>query len=274
MLQKIVVFLLAEIGDTDGPHFARLGGFLEGFVHFQGVVVGLVDQQQVDIIGLQGFQGALYIGFCLLVAVAGLEQLGGDKNFPPGQTAFPHGAAHDLLVFIHPGGVQQAIAQFQGSENGFLPLLPPHIPGAEAHHGQLYAVVQCQIFHISSCISLEFHQLRHKALMKDHRISRCLLVRQTSNLFPAFQERLQKISNSLFLKERLVCHKKHIINFPAMTANIFAGLQANLKRRRNPPFTVRIFHSSESLSPGFFQDLFILADQHQRMGEAFFLEFF
>ena len=73
--------------------------------------------------------------------------LGGQEDFLPGNTGFPDGAAHLLLVEIALGGIQRAVAHLQGIQHAALTFLRGHLIDTVAHHGHPHTVVQGYIFH-------------------------------------------------------------------------------------------------------------------------------
>ena len=136
-----LILSFIKIRNTNRSDLSCLIGFFKRLIHFQRIFIGLMDQEQVDIIGLQFIQRLLDARPSFLVAGAGAVQLCGEKNVLPGQAALLNGLTHNILIVIHLGSVNQAIAQIQCSQDGFFASLTPHIPGAKANHRQLYSVV-------------------------------------------------------------------------------------------------------------------------------------
>src|SRR5699024_6147104 len=65
------------------------------------------------------------------------------------------GPAHRLLVQVCVGGVDQAAAALEGTEDGGLRLVRGEQEGADTRHGHLHAVVQRYLFH-DVCVLSEF----------------------------------------------------------------------------------------------------------------------
>ena len=65
--------------------------------------------------GIEGTQG-------VVVAAVGVPDLGGQKDFVPGDAAGADGAAHSLLVAVKGGGVYEAVPGVNGHPGEFLGL--------------------------------------------------------------------------------------------------------------------------------------------------------
>ena len=103
-----------------------------------------MDQQKVDVIGVQTLQGLVHrVG---LLIEAG-PQLGLQENVLTIHAGLLHGPAHRLLVHIGIGGVNETVTALKGAEDGGLRLVGGQQEGADARHGHFHAVVQSCVFH-------------------------------------------------------------------------------------------------------------------------------
>ena len=104
--------------------------------------MGLVDQVQVNVAeaqllhrGLNGLLGTLVAGILN-------PQLGGDKEFFPGNPTLSDGSAYRLLVHIGGCRVNEAVTHINGIQHRLLTLdRVRHLKDPEALHGHLYAVL-------------------------------------------------------------------------------------------------------------------------------------
>ena len=112
-----------EVGDADGADLAGGQGLLHGAVGAVVVAEGLVDEQQVDVVGAQAAQGAVDGAGGALLPGVGDPHLGGQEDVLTGQSAGGDGRAHALLVAVGLGGVDVAVADLEGLEHGALGLL-------------------------------------------------------------------------------------------------------------------------------------------------------
>ena len=112
-----------EVGDADGADLAGGQGLLHGAVGAVVVAEGLVDEQQVDVVGAQAAQGAVDGAGGALLPGVGDPHLGGQEEVLAGQSTGGDGRAHTLLVAVGLGGVDVAVADLEGLEHGALGLL-------------------------------------------------------------------------------------------------------------------------------------------------------
>ena len=131
-----------EVGDTDGADLAGGQGLLHGAVGAVVVAEGLVDEQQVDVVGAQAAQGAVDGAGGALVPGVGDPHLGGDEDVLAGQSAGGDGRAHALLVAVGLGGVDVAVADLEGLEHGPLGLLRRSQEDAVADLRDVDAIVE------------------------------------------------------------------------------------------------------------------------------------
>jgi hypothetical protein len=123
-----------EIGDADmARHAATLceRQALQA-VAKRDLVVGPVDQQQVDLVEAKALEAGF--GGTLQVALAdiGEPDLGRHENLVTRHAAMADAFAHRRLVLIHGGGVDVAITDRQRVGDGRGTVLALHRPGAEA----------------------------------------------------------------------------------------------------------------------------------------------
>ena len=112
-----------EVGDADGADLAGGQGLLHGAVGAVVVAEGLVDEQQVDVVGAQAAQRAIDGAGGAFLPGVGDPHLGGQEDVLAGQSAGGDGRAHALLVAVGLGGVDVAVADLEGLEHGALGLL-------------------------------------------------------------------------------------------------------------------------------------------------------
>ena len=107
-----------EVGDPNGPDLPSLVGLFHGPPGAIVVVEGLVDEQQVNVVGLEFPQGFLNGGPGLFLPGVGDPDLGGKEDVFPGQAGAFDGPAHALLVVVGLGGVDGPIAHLKGLPHG------------------------------------------------------------------------------------------------------------------------------------------------------------
>ena len=130
-----------EIGHPNGPQLPGLVRLLHGPVGAVVVAEGLVNQQQVDVIGLQVLQGLVNGGLGLLVALVGNPHLGGEEQLVPGHAALDNSAAHRVLVAVGLGRVDGAVSHADGVQHAAFALLVFYLIDAVAQLGHLHAVI-------------------------------------------------------------------------------------------------------------------------------------
>ena len=131
-----------EVGDADGADLAGGQGLLHGAVGAVVVAEGLVDEQQVDVVGAQAAQGAVDGAGGALLPGVGDPHLGGQEDVLAGQSTGGDGRAHALLVAVGLGGVDVAVADLEGLEHGPLGLLRRGQEDAVADLRDVDAIVQ------------------------------------------------------------------------------------------------------------------------------------
>ena len=106
-----------EVGHSNGPELPRPCTPPPCPVGAVVVAEGLVNQQQIDVIGLQVLQGLVNGGLGFLVALVGNPHLGGEEQLVPGHAALGNGAAHRALVAVGLGCVDGAVSHADGVQH-------------------------------------------------------------------------------------------------------------------------------------------------------------
>lgn len=109
MLQ-IQIAIQTKIRYADGTNFPCFIKFLHSTIGSVIIAKGLVDQQQVNIIRPQLFQGFLNGSLRFLVPCIGDPYLCGQEKFFPRKTTFGKGSTYALLVVVGLCGIDTAMA--------------------------------------------------------------------------------------------------------------------------------------------------------------------
>ena len=153
--QDFFDLLHVEVGQADGPDLTFLVRFFHQPVTGHIVPGGLMDQQKVDIVGVQPLQGFLH---SVSLLVERRPQLRFQKNLLPLQPGSLHGPPHCPLVDIGVGGVNQTVAVRKGADAGCLRLIGGQQEGTDTGHGHDYVARQCQshlFVHIEILLKIE-----------------------------------------------------------------------------------------------------------------------
>ena len=142
--KNLLDLLLSEVGQADGAHLALLVRLLHLTVARHIIARGLVDQQQVDVGGVQTGKGLVH---CVGLLIEAGPQFGFQENLLPLQAGLLHGAANCLFVHIGVSCVDQAVAVLQGADAGGLRLVRGQKKCANTGHGHFHAVIEICIFH-------------------------------------------------------------------------------------------------------------------------------
>ena len=103
-----------EVRYANGTELASLVCFFHGAVSTVVVVEGLVDEQQVDVVGLQFAEGFVDGSLCLLIPGVGYPHLCHKKQFLARNAALLHRTAHAFLVVVSLRRVYHTVAHAQG----------------------------------------------------------------------------------------------------------------------------------------------------------------
>ena len=101
-----------------------------------------MNQVQVNVVGTQLLQGGIERLEGTLVALVGVPQLGGEEDILASHVRASDGAAHARLVAVNSGGVDVAVAGFQGGAHDLLSDLVLNLPHAVAQLRDGSAVVE------------------------------------------------------------------------------------------------------------------------------------
>ena len=142
-----------EVGQADGLHLALLICLFHLLVPGHIVAGGLVDQQQVNIVGIQPLQGLVY---CVGLLIETGPQLGLQEDVLAPHTGLFHGPAHCFFVHISVGGVDEPVAALEGAEDGGLRFIRRQQEGPDTRHRHFHAVIQSRKFHTSHPSISEF----------------------------------------------------------------------------------------------------------------------
>ena len=141
---------LAEVRQADRTHLARSHGILHRLPRFRVPAVGLVQEQQIQIVGVQAAQCGVDGLAAVLVPVILREQLGGDEEFAAVDAAALDDAADGLLVEVGVGRVDMTVAGFDGLRQMRLDLGRAHQKDAVTDGGNGMPVIHGVVDHCSS----------------------------------------------------------------------------------------------------------------------------
>ncbi len=117
-------------------------GVDEGLVGAVDVAEGLVEEEEVDVVGFEAGEGGVDGLGGFLVAVVAEPDFGGEEDLVAGDGAFGDGVADGFFVEVALGGVDGAVAYFEGVEYAAFTFCGVgDLEDAESEHGHLDAVV-------------------------------------------------------------------------------------------------------------------------------------
>ena len=140
--KEIVEMMYLKIAHADSADFSLFVKFLHdlpGFLVDSGYRP--VNQQQVQIVGLKVLQAFLNVFPLGVIPHILVPQLGGDEQLLPVDAALLDGLTHGVLVVVSLGGVDVAVARFQGPQSGLLGVAA-RLEHAKAQPWHFHAVVQ------------------------------------------------------------------------------------------------------------------------------------
>src|SRR5699024_10576630 len=117
----------------------------EGLPGLDRIVVGRgrpVDEVEVDVVEAELLEALAERTLGLLGPVAIVPQLGRDEELITGDAGLRDGAAHALLIAVDSGGVDVAVADFEGIGDDALGLVRVDLEHAEAQLRDRLAVVE------------------------------------------------------------------------------------------------------------------------------------
>src|SRR6201993_1235321 len=108
-----------EVRDTDAASASVLREFFEDFPRGDEVTTverrqGPMNEEQVDVIGIQSFQRPIERAARVVGLVEAVVELAGDENVGPVEAGVANALADSLLVAIHLRGVDVSVADLQG----------------------------------------------------------------------------------------------------------------------------------------------------------------
>ena len=136
-----------EVAHANGPHFPVVIRFLHCPPGAENVAIGLVDEQEVDIVRLQFAQTLTDGGSGLGLAVVAYPYFGHQENILTRYTGFRDGGTHAFFVVIGLGGVNKAITDGKGIGHAALRFLRRDLEYAVAEKGHLNTVGKGCVLH-------------------------------------------------------------------------------------------------------------------------------
>ena len=137
--------LLREVGQANCLDLAFPHRFFDCSIASSPVVGGLMEEQQVDIVGTQAGQGFVH---CCLLFVDCRPELGHQENVLPGDAALFDSAPGGALIHIAVGGINEAHTAVQRAFHRRFCLVRCQHKHTNPSHGHFHAIVQCYKFHI------------------------------------------------------------------------------------------------------------------------------
>ena len=107
-----------------------------------------MNQVQVNVVGAQLLQGSLEGLESALVTLVRVPQLGGEEDIFASHVGVSDSAAHPRLVAVDSGGVDMAVAGFQGGAYNLLGDLVLNLPHAVAQLRNGSAVVELYVGYV------------------------------------------------------------------------------------------------------------------------------
>ena len=137
-LRQVDEAVRIEVRHADGAELARLVRFLHRPPRAVVVVERLVNEQQVDVVGLQFAQRFVNACLCPLVSGIGNPHLRHDEQFFAGYAAITDSVAYVLLVAVSLCRVNHPVAHADGI---------PHAPLALRRRYLINSITQNRHFH-------------------------------------------------------------------------------------------------------------------------------
>ena len=141
---------LVEVRQADRPDLAGRDGLLHGLPRLNVLAIRLVQEQQVQVVGVQTTQRGVDGLAALLIAVILREQFGGDEELTTVDAAALDDAADSLLVEVGVGRVDMAVAGVDGLGQMGLDLGRTHQKHAVADGGNGMPIIHGVVDHCSS----------------------------------------------------------------------------------------------------------------------------
>lgn len=161
---KIKIFPGIEIGNANGPDHTLAVSFGQGPIHVQSLGVRLMDEQQVDIVGLQPGQRFFDALPGQLIASPRLAQFRRNEDILPTKAAFGHSLADDGFVIVHVGRIDETVADGQGLPDSLLPCISFQHPRTKTNSRHSQAIIQNNVLvHATPPFILQIHKKRNCA---------------------------------------------------------------------------------------------------------------
>ena len=145
---QVDVMIWIEIRHTDGPQLALLVSLFQGAIGPIAVAVGLVQQHEVEILGLHLAQALVNRSLGLFVTVVRKPYLRDEEQVFAPQAALLPGIAHTFLVLVSLCCVYHSIAHAQRIAYATFTLFGRHLKHSVTHLWHFNAIVQFDSLHI------------------------------------------------------------------------------------------------------------------------------
>ena len=109
-----------------------------------------MNEEQVNILGVQLLEGFLNRLLGVLIAAVADPDLCGQEDIVPLHTAVLDAPAHGFLVAVSLSGVDRAVAHLDGIPDTAVTLRIGDLVHAVAQHGHFDSVVESDIFHFDN----------------------------------------------------------------------------------------------------------------------------
>ena len=116
-----------EVAHSDGTNLSCLVSFFQVTIGTVAVAVRLVEEHQVDVVGLQFAQTLIDALHSLSVAIVGRPDLGNEENLITIHAAFLPCVAHGFLVEISLRSIYHPIAHAESIQHTTLTLIRFHL---------------------------------------------------------------------------------------------------------------------------------------------------
>jgi len=146
-VQHFLELLAGEVGKPDGAYLAGGQGLFHHLPRLGVRAVGLVQKQQVDVVGAEAIERRVDGRHAVGGAVVAGPQLRGDEELAAGDAAFAHRLADGHLVVVAVGSVDVAEAGLNGLGQVLGHLGRGHLEDPVAHGRDLHAVGKLEIDH-------------------------------------------------------------------------------------------------------------------------------
>ena len=145
--QDLADFPLVEVGEPDRADLARTYRLLHGLPAVYVLAVGLMEQQQVDVVHAKTRESFVDVPPTLVVRVVLWEQLRGHKELVARDVACLYNLTDSNLVEVGVCGVDVAKAQLDGLGQVLPYLVSRHLEDSVAKGGYRVAVVHLEVDH-------------------------------------------------------------------------------------------------------------------------------